>query len=68
MRALKWGFVVYRCTYGDDAAWERMMNWLNIQARISLESENAADLFPQIDWTVQENLEWDEAGPEFIER
>lgn len=19
----KWGFVIYRCTYGDDAAWDR---------------------------------------------
>lgn len=64
----KWGFVVYRCTYGDNAAWEHMMNRLNIQARASLESEDAADLFPRIDWAVQENPEWDEAGPEFIKR
>ncbi|XPS72466.1 hypothetical protein M3J09_004631 [Ascochyta lentis] len=42
----KWGFVVYRCTYGSDAAWEHMINRLNIQARNSLAHEDAADLFP----------------------
>lgn len=65
---IKWGFVVYRCTYGDDTAWARMMDRLNRQAQRSLESEGAGDLFSQIDWAVQENLEWDEAEPDLIKQ
>jgi hypothetical protein len=64
----KWGFVIFRCTYGDDAAWERMMSRLNTQARDSLELQGASDLFPRIDWSVQENPAWDEVGPKFIKQ
>lgn len=32
----KWGFVICRCTYGDEAAWERMMSRLNTQAEKKL--------------------------------
>jgi hypothetical protein len=64
----KWGFVIFRCTYGDDAAWERMISRLNTQAKSSLELENASDLFPHIDWEVQENPAWDEVGPAFIKQ
>jgi hypothetical protein len=64
----KWGFVIFRCTYGDDAAWERMISRLNTQAKSSLELENASDLFPRIDWEVQENPAWDEVGPAFIKQ
>jgi hypothetical protein len=45
-----------------------MMSRLNTQARNSLELEGASDLFPRIDWAVQENPAWDEAGPKFIKQ
>jgi hypothetical protein len=64
----KWGFVIFRCTYGDYAAWVRMMSRLNTQARDSLELQGASDLFPRIDWAVQENPAWDEVGPKFIKQ
>lgn len=64
----KWGFVIFRCIYGDDAAWERMMSRLNSQARNSLDLQGASDLFPRIDWAVQENPAWDEVGPKFIKQ
>jgi hypothetical protein len=64
----KWGFVVYRCTYGDDPAWDRMMNRLNTQALSNLTSCNAADLFPAIDWAVQENPAWDNARAALIKQ
>lgn len=32
----RWGFVIYRTTYGDDAAWERYLEVLKLTARHSL--------------------------------
>ena len=32
----KWGFVIYRCTYEDDAAWDRFMAHWHEQILISL--------------------------------
>jgi len=63
----KWGFVIYRCTYGDDAAWERFIAHLNTRTRLTLEEEyKEADLFPRIDWSVQEDLSLDGAGTEEV--
>ena len=63
----RWGFVIYRCTYGDDAAWERFMAHLNTRTRLTLEEEyKEADLFPRIDWSVQEDLSLDGAGTEEV--
>lgn len=33
----RWGFVIYRTTYEDDAAWERYLEVLKLTARLSLE-------------------------------
>jgi len=32
----KWGFVIYRCTYGDDSAWDRFMHCLNAHKDVVL--------------------------------
>lgn len=32
----KWGWVIYRCTYGDDAAWERFREIITSRAREDL--------------------------------
>lgn len=32
----RWGFVIYRTTYNDDAAWERYLEVLKLTARHSL--------------------------------
>ena len=39
-----WGFVIYRCTYGDDAAWEECLRRLNACARWSMRFYEALDL------------------------
>jgi hypothetical protein len=31
-----WGFVIYRCTYGDDAAWEECLRRLTLATRLSM--------------------------------
>lgn len=40
-----WGFVIYRCTYGDDAAWEECLRRLNLCARRGMHFYEALDLF-----------------------
>jgi hypothetical protein len=43
----KWGYVIFRCTYGDDASWERF---------ITDQQTKAEDTYEQLDWTVQEDM------------
>ncbi|KAF1998104.1 hypothetical protein P154DRAFT_604358 [Amniculicola lignicola CBS 123094] len=51
----KLGFVVYRCTYGDDAAWKRCLNFLTVQALESLKDTELESMSSRLDWNVQEN-------------
>lgn len=48
----KWGYVVYRCTYGDDKLWEELMQFLKDNARRDLEESKAMDLWDSLDWKV----------------
>ena len=66
---LKWGFVIYQCTYGDDDAWDRFMHYLNTRVRLTLEEENNDTdhgLFSRIDWNVQEDSSLDNATSEEV--
>jgi hypothetical protein len=54
---LKWGFVIYRCTYDDDQKWARFMDYLNTRVRLNLEEDSAGYLAKRIDWAVQEDRE-----------
>ncbi|KAF2795651.1 hypothetical protein K505DRAFT_416289 [Melanomma pulvis-pyrius CBS 109.77] len=62
----KWGFVIYRCTYGDDAAWEKFMCHLQMRTRLNLETYGESDLFSRIDWSVQQDPSLDEAGSDEV--
>lgn len=50
-----WGFVIYRCTYGDDDAWARFMKIVNERVRESLEAYDTPELMETLDWPVQED-------------
>ena len=62
----KFGFVVYRCTYGDDESWQRFMQYLTAQTRARLETEDVSDLFDRLDWSVQEDQSLDGASMEEV--
>jgi hypothetical protein len=64
--AAKLGFVVYRCTYTSDADWDRFMNFLNTQTKTSLENAEMGDLFPRVDWNVQQDASLDGASFEVV--
>ncbi|KAJ4989480.1 hypothetical protein SVAN01_05015 [Stagonosporopsis vannaccii] len=66
---LKWGFVIYRCTYDNDEDWARFMEHLNTRVRLNLEEDNAGELFERIDWAVQEDRDsLDGAGPSRVRK
>ncbi|OAA52857.1 Twin arginine translocation protein [Cordyceps fumosorosea ARSEF 2679] len=51
----KWGWVIYRCTYGDDAAWERFKERVAQQTRDDLASPcklapAASSVVDGVDW------------------
>lgn len=48
----KWGYVIYRCTYGDDKLWEELMQFLKDNARRHLEETNDMDLWDSLEWKV----------------
>ncbi|KAI7153368.1 hypothetical protein KC349_g8403 [Hortaea werneckii] len=56
-RLPKWGFIVFRCTYGDDARWARFMARLNTHKdHILREVYDKPELTDALDWNVQEDL------------
>lgn len=62
----KWGFVVYRCTYLDDAAWQSFMYRLKLQTKLNLEADDATELDGRIDWAVQEDPSLDGADAKMV--
>ncbi|KAL5356161.1 hypothetical protein BJX96DRAFT_162241 [Aspergillus floccosus] len=41
-----WGFLVYRCTYRDDNAWQHMVQHIQDHVQSTLECEQRSDLIP----------------------
>lgn len=42
-----WGFVVYRCTYGDDAAWQTFLERIHASIRREMEYYHGLDLLEE---------------------
>jgi hypothetical protein len=59
---LKWGFIIYRCTYTSDTQWAAFMSYLNTRVRRNLEAAGAGNLFTRVDWDVQEDRALEGAG------
>lgn len=54
----KFGYVVYRCTYGDDAAWARFMEILTEHVKYGLEDEKRGqEVKTHFAWTVMDSEE-----------
>ena len=51
----KWGFVIYRCTYDDDAAWERFLQILRQRVHKGLARYDGLDLIHSLDLKVHED-------------
>ncbi|KAF4547536.1 Hypothetical protein D9617_40g012750 [Elsinoe fawcettii] len=55
----RWGFVVYRCTYGDDDGWARCLHFLNENTRSNLEAQNAVELMRTLNWSIQSDPDFE---------
>ncbi|KAF2495512.1 hypothetical protein BU16DRAFT_391586 [Lophium mytilinum] len=51
----KWGFIIYRCTYTSDSAWNLLMERLHEGAREALEESDSLDLLAMLDLTVRDD-------------
>jgi hypothetical protein len=58
-----WGLVVYRCTYGDDSAWNTCLERMHTTARRHMARFNALDMLEDFKLTVVDDArEFDHAG------
>ena len=63
----KWGFLVYRVYYGDDAAWQRFMNILNRMTDHLVRKAGKPYIMPFLDWTeMQDRTAFDGASKDDI--
>lgn len=62
-----WGFVIYRCSYTDDALWEHYIDQLKQDVRQQLEQEDQLKLLWQyLKFTVIEDLELEGATKQTV--
>ncbi|KAM3534804.1 hypothetical protein MY4038_001885 [Beauveria bassiana] len=55
----EWGWVIYRCTYGDDASWERFKELVARQTREALAPSPCSDALPVLPpRSVVEGVDW----------
>jgi hypothetical protein len=64
----KFGFVIFRTTYGNEYSWDRFMIYLNAQARARMIAEGYADEIPNLDWNVQSSPDLEFASFEEIRK
>ena len=50
-----WGFVIYRCTYESDNAWDQFMDRLRYQIQRGLQTYNGLDMMDSLSITVIED-------------
>ncbi|KAI7483805.1 hypothetical protein KC351_g4901 [Hortaea werneckii] len=55
MKHDKWGFVIYRCTYRDDAAWDRFKHIVFENTRKEMQASDAPQLADKLEWTFVED-------------
>lgn len=50
-----WGFVIYRCTYESDEAWDQFLKRLRHQIQLALRAYNGLDMMDSLSLTVVED-------------
>jgi hypothetical protein len=54
-RSKKWGWVVYRCTYDDEATWQKLKQWIIDEHRERTEDSDAPTLIDHLDMVFFED-------------
>ena len=47
----KWGWVIYRCTYGDDTAWKKFRDRIEVESREYIAQSDAPEIAERLEWT-----------------
>jgi hypothetical protein len=64
----KIGPIVFRLTYKDDIKWAQFVDYLNKTTRDRLERYGDGDLFPHIDWSVQDDPSFEGFRPDQVRK
>ncbi|KAI7392990.1 hypothetical protein KC336_g16401 [Hortaea werneckii] len=53
----RWGFAVYRCRYGNDAAWDRFKDIITTRAQKEVRRLGQSEILDNLEWTFFEDRE-----------
>ncbi|KAI7547289.1 hypothetical protein KC331_g5106 [Hortaea werneckii] len=53
----RWGFAIYRCTYGDDAAWDRFKDIITTRAQKETRELDEPEILDKLEWTTFDDRE-----------
>ncbi|KAI7231022.1 hypothetical protein KC330_g6631 [Hortaea werneckii] len=63
----RWGFAIYRCTYGDDAAWDRFTDIITTRAQKEIRELGELEILDKLEWTIFDDREiFDNATTDFL--
>jgi hypothetical protein len=63
----RWGFAIYRCTYGDDAAWDRFKDIITARAQKEIRELDEPEILDKLEWTIFDDREiFDNATADFL--
>ncbi|KAF1988766.1 hypothetical protein K402DRAFT_391467 [Aulographum hederae CBS 113979] len=62
----KWGWVIYRSTYGDDETWQRFLDILKQGTGAESQHESDPGVTDMIDWKVMEGPEFADASKDAV--
>ena len=63
----RWGFAIYRCTYGDDAAWDRFKDIITARAQKEIRELGEPGILDELEWTIFDDREiFDNATAGFL--
>jgi hypothetical protein len=51
----KWGWVIYRCTYGDDTMWAKFRDRVEAQSHENIAQSDAPEIAERLEWTWVED-------------
>lgn len=53
---LPWGFAIYRCSYKDESAWNRLLQHIEESIKVSLEYNQRMDLLPHHQLVINDDI------------
>ncbi|KAI7309553.1 hypothetical protein KC315_g12950 [Hortaea werneckii] len=65
----RWGFAIYRCTYDDDAAWDRFTDIITTRAQKETRELGEPEILDKLEWTILDDRQiFDNATTGFLRK